>query len=48
MPGQAAYHRTRVLGLMATALELAKIAEGAVRHQGGRADTPLAPGAVQA
>ncbi len=27
MPGQAAYHRTRVLGLLATAMELAKIAE---------------------
>lgn len=27
MPGQASYHRTRVLGFLATAIELAKVAE---------------------
>ena len=27
MPGQASYHRTRVLGFLVTAMELAKIAE---------------------
>ncbi len=43
MPGQASYHRTRVLGFLTTAIELAKVAEEQSNNKAEGRSRPLLP-----